>query len=227
MTARWETALAAVGLAVAGLVALALVFAGPWTYEALATDTPFAPATFHITDRGAPRTVELPVDALLGYHREWLAYVTGRSSSEPGTGPGGSLFTPAERAHMRDVRRVFIGFEVAAIVAALVCGLLIARAARRGRRVAFVLARDASIGAGMGAALIAVVAAVAFDPLFLAFHEVFFPQGNFLFGPDSNLIAMYPDAYWYGVTLRVGIAFVAAMATIAGAAAATLRQARR
>jgi uncharacterized membrane protein len=128
---------------------------------------------------------------------------------------------------MSDVRHVFIGFEAAAIAAAFVGGILVARAARRRRESAVVLARDASIAAGAGAAAIAIVAGVAFDPLFLAFHEVFFPQGNFLFGPDSNLIAMYPDAYWYGVTLRVGIAFVAVMAAIAVSAAATLRRARR
>ncbi|HEX9494580.1 MAG TPA: DUF1461 domain-containing protein [Candidatus Limnocylindria bacterium] len=214
-------------LAVAGLVALALVFAGPWTYEALARDTPFAPARFHFTDRGTPRTIDMPVEVLLAYHGEWLAYVTGWSSSEPGTGPGGSMFTPDERAHMSDVRHVFIGFEVAAVVGAVVGGILLARAGRRGREAAITLARDASIAAGAGAAAIAIVAGVAFDPLFLAFHEVFFPQGNFLFGPESNLIAMYPDAYWYGVTLRVGSAFVAVMAAIAIAAAATLRQARR
>ena len=89
------------------------------------------------------------------------------------------------------------------------------------------LLRDAAIAAGAGTAAVAVAAAIAFDPLFLLFHELFFPQGNFLFGPDSNLLALYPDPYWYGVTLRIGLTFVAAMAIIAIAAAATLRQARR
>jgi uncharacterized membrane protein len=89
------------------------------------------------------------------------------------------------------------------------------------------LARDAVIAASIGTTIIAVAAAVAFDPLFLLFHEILFPQGNFLFPPDSNLLAMYPDQYWYGVTLRVGLTFVGAMVVIAGASAATLRQARR
>lgn len=227
MTRRWETAVVAICLAVSGLVALALVFAGPGTYVTLARDTAFAPATFHLIDRGVPRTVEMPIEQLLEYHGEWLAYVTGRSGSEPGTGPGGSVFTPDEYAHMTDVRHVFIGFELAAVAGAVVGVVILARAARGQRDSALLLARGASISAGLGVAAIAIAAAVAFDPLFLLFHEIFFPQGNFLFPPDSNLIAMYPDPYWYGMTLRIGLTFVVAMALIAIAATATLRRARR
>jgi uncharacterized membrane protein len=152
--------------------------------------------------------------------------VTGRAGDPPITGAV-VVFTAQEYAHMADVRRVFIGFEVAALAAAATAAALLARATRRGRASVLALARDASIAAGLGAAAVAITAAVAFDALFLAFHEVFFPQGNFLFPPDSNLIAMYPDPYWYGVTIRVGVAFVTAMAVVALAATATLRRARR
>jgi hypothetical protein len=205
------------------------VFAGPSTYEALARDTPFAPATFRVVDRlsgPSPRIDSLGVDQLVDLHRRWLDYVTGRVGDPPITGPV-VVFTRQEYAHMADVRRVFIAFQLAAGVAAVVAIALFIRAAKRGRESAVTLARDAAIAAGLGAAAIALIAAVAFDPLFLLFHEMFFPQGNFLFGPDSNLIAMYPDPYWYGVTLRVGVAFVFLMAIIAVAAAATLRQGRR
>jgi len=97
----------------------------------------------------------------------------------------------------------------------------------RRRRAAVLLIRDAGLAAAIGVAAIAIAAVVAFDPLFLVFHEVFFPQGNFLFPANSNLLAMYPDPYWYGVTLRVGLTFVAAMAVVAITSAATLRRARR
>ena len=152
--------------------------------------------------------------------------MTGRAGDGPNTGPV-VVFTPDEYAHMADVRQVFIGFQLAALVALVFGIVLLIRAGLRDRRSALVLARDASIAGGAGAAILAVVAAAAFDPLFLLFHEVFFPQGNFLFGPDSNLIAMYPDQYWYGVTLRIGFTFVAATAAVALVATATLRQARR
>ena len=94
-------------------------------------------------------------------------------------------------------------------------------------RAVLIVARDASVAAGFGVAVVALVASVAFDPLFLLFHRIVFPQGNFLFAPDSNLLAVYPDVYWYEVTIRVGLTFVAAMAVIAVAAGATLRRIRR
>jgi hypothetical protein len=227
VTRRWESAVLAIAFAAAGLVTLALLFAGPSTYEALARDTGFAPATFHIADdRGVSRTEPVELPRLLDLHERWLAYVSGRADAPPSE-PGVVLFTADEYAHMADVRRVFLGFQVAAAIGGIAAILLVARVARRGRRAAFVLLRDAAIAAGAGVALVAVAAAVAFDRLFLLFHEVFFPQGNFLFDADSNLLAVYPDPYWYGVTLRVGLAFVVAMGVIAIAAAATLRRGHR
>jgi uncharacterized membrane protein len=72
--------------------------------------------------------------------------------------------------------------------------------------------------------VVGVAAALAFEPLFLAFHYVFFPQGNFLFDPaTSNLLRLYPESYWYGVTVRIGAGFVAVALTLAGAAHLALR----
>jgi len=87
------------------------------------------------------------------------------------------------------------------------------------------LARDGSLVAAGIVAAIGVVAIVAFEPLFLLFHEVFFPQGNFLFDPaTSNLVRLYPDWYWEGITLRVGLSFLAVALGIALVAALALRR---
>ncbi|MDQ6857386.1 MAG: DUF1461 domain-containing protein [Chloroflexota bacterium] len=205
------------------MVALALAYAGSGTYTDIATHEGFATVSFRERD-GSRRPEALP--ELLAIHDGWMRYITGRGGM-----PGGSftvdLFTRDEQAHMRDVRAVFIGFELAAAIGVGIAVLLPLRAAKRSGVAALVLVRDAAIAAAIGTAIVAAVAALAFDSLFLLFHQVFFPQGNFLFGPDSNLIAMYPDAYWYGITLRVGVTFVGAMALVALASAATLRRARR
>ena len=225
MTRRWETAVVAICLAGSGLVALALAFGGTSTYVAIMRD--FAPATFHLTGGDATaRAVPVDLPTLTGWHNAWFTYVTGEGDQPP-ISWGAAVFTTAEYAHMADVRNVFLGSRVAAVGAAVVAALAILRVVRRDRAAAVVLVRDAAIAAAIGTAIIAIVAAVAFDPLFLLFHEIFFPQGNFLFPPDSNLIAMYPDPYWYGMTIRIGLAFIVATALIALAATATLRQARR
>jgi integral membrane protein (TIGR01906 family) len=208
----------------AGLVALAIAFGGTATYESIMRD--HAPVTFHVIAEPGPRAVQLDLQALTGWHNAWFGYVTG-DSDRPPISFGASVFTVAEYAHMADVRNVFVSARIVAVAAAIIAALVILRVARRQRRAAVMLVRDAAIAAGIGSAIVAAAAAVAFDPLFLLFHEIFFPQGNFLFPPDSDLLAMYPDPYWYGVTLRVGLTFVAAMAVIAIASAATVRRARR
>ena len=206
-------------------MALAIAFGGTATYESIMRAD--APATFHVVaGDGATSATRIELPGLVGYHDAWFSYVIGESPDPP-VSFGATVFTREEYAHMQDVRRVFVAARIVAVVAAAIAALLLLRAWRRDPRAAVVLIRDAAIAAAVGVALLAVAAAIAFDALFLLFHEVLFPQGNFLFGPDSNLIAMYPDAYWYGVTLRVGVAFAAASALIAIAAAATLRQGRR
>ena len=173
-----------------------------------------------------PRVVRVRLPDLIQYHNAWFVYVTG-DAPDPPISFGAVIFTVNEYAHMADVRRVFVAFRIAAIVAAMLGIAVVLRVARRARRGAVLLVRDSALVAAVGVVATAVGAVVAFDPLFLLFHEVFFPQGNFLFGPDSNLLAVYPDEYWYGVTLRIGFSFAAAMAVVALVATATLRQARR
>lgn len=226
MIRRWEIALAALCLAVAGLVALAILWAQPGVYADIAARERFAPATFHFVYDGRSRVIELP--ELVGLHTRWLRYVTGRAPTSGGGTVTGDFFTRAEQRHMDDVRRVFIAAEVAALLAASVLFVQVAAVRRRGRAALARLFRSAAVAAGIGVALLAGVAALSFDAIFLAFHEVVFPQGNFLFDPaTSNLLALYPDAYWYGVTLRIGISFVLACALIAAAAHATVRTGRR
>lgn len=212
----------AVGLALAGLIGLVAVFDGPGTYRDIARSSGVTEVVFH-----APPDLTWHVDlvGLVDLHERTLAYVLGNAPELPrfATLPR-PLFDDDERSHMADVRAVFQATKVA-FVAGVVVVLAVLRWTDRAGRSRIV--RDAALAAGTGVSLIAIAAAVSFDQLFLLFHEVFFPQGNFLFGPDSNLLALYPDPYWYGVTLRIGIAFVIAMAVTASAAAATLHRTRR
>jgi uncharacterized membrane protein len=87
--------------------------------------------------------------------------------------------------------------------------------------------RDGAVAAGAVALALGLIAALAFEQAFLLFHEVFFPQGNFLFDPaTSNLVRLYPDWYWQGITFRIGLSFIAVAAAVAVAASAGLRRAR-
>lgn len=184
-------------LVLGGLVALTVLFSGDATYAQIV--------------RPDQEKAEL--------HRGWVAYVTGRSGAQPG---GSGAFTALERAHMADVRTVFIAAQIAAVLAAGVLLWLALRAWRRGALARLV--RAGAMSSLVSVAVVGILAAVAFDAAFLLFHQIFFPQGNFLFAPDSNLLAIYPESYFYGVTLRIGASFVALAALLAAVSHVAVRR---
>lgn len=220
---RWWTALFALALAVSGLVWLAMAFAGDGTYEAIARDGDFD-RTALLGPAGSPQATARPVtiDALVDLHRSWSAYVIGRTSEPPSR--ASELFTADEYRHMADVRGVFAAARAAMLASLVALALVVGLALRRGVPATGLLVRDGAIAAGALVLAIALGAAVAFEPLFLLFHYVFFPQGNFLFDPaTSNLVRLYPEPYWYGVTLRVGGSFIALAVGVAIAGAFLVR----
>jgi integral membrane protein (TIGR01906 family) len=220
---RIEVAVFAIAFTVFGLVALALVWSGDWAYAGLAQATGNTRTTF-VRPPGGRDTGEIPMslDSLRDWHSRWSSYVVGLSDQPPNAGPGGPLFTPDEYAHMADVRGVFRGAEVAAVLALFVSAFRIQRARLRGG--ASRLARAGALVAAGIVVVIGVAVAVAFDPLFLLFHEIFFPQGNFLFDPaTSNLLRLYPEWYWQGITVGVGASFIAVALVAAAAAHIALR----
>ena len=209
------TAAFAAALAAWGLVALAVYFAGADTYVAIARETHVTSAEF-LYPPGEPTATPRRVDlaTLVSWHERWSAYVLGRLSY-PLRDVSERAFTEDEVRHIADVRNVFFGAQAVMYVAAIVAIALVGLALRGGVRTAGLLLRGGAAVAGAAVIAIGIVAAVAFEPAFLAFHYAFFPQGNFLFGPGSNLIRLYPEQYWYAVTLRVGATFVVMTAVVA------------
>ena len=121
--------------------------------------------------------------------------------------PSTPLLTDAERSHMRDVAHLVRALWVALLIA---IGLVIAALVplrREPRRAGIVMLRT-SAGVGIAAIVVGGFFAVDFDQAFLAFHELFFPQGNFLFGPDSNLLRLFPEGFWFEAALVAGLLIV-------------------
>ena len=216
----WEIAAFAVSFALAACVGLALLWAGPATYREIASERDGRSELLR-PDRPGERT-DISTEGLTLLHEGWLAYVTGRTGTQPAQGE--PWFTEDERRHMSDVRTVFVAAQVLAAGAAAALVVLARRAARRGQLPR--LARAGAVAAALGVGAIGAVAAVAFDAAFLLFHEVVFPQGNFLFPPGSNLLVIYPEPYWYGVTLRIALSFLAVAALVALAGHLALRRTR-
>jgi integral membrane protein (TIGR01906 family) len=118
-----------------------------------------------------------------------------------------SILDLSERSHMSDVGRlvrVLAGLEVLSILVLLITGWrLRGERARRGR-----LLRAAAIWVGAAAVVLGVFFAVAFDAAFAAFHSLFFTAGTWQFGPDSNLIRLFPEAFWFETSLLAGLSIV-------------------
>jgi integral membrane protein (TIGR01906 family) len=220
---RIETALFAIGFAMSGLVLLALLWSGVSPYVDIARANGVTGATFydHAT---SSNSLTLTLDALAEQHRAWSAYITGSAADPPQLG---TAYTADEISHMADVRRVFDGAKLLIPAGLFVMAIRLQRARSQSAAAMLRLVRDGAVAAGVGVAAVGVVAVFAFDQAFLLFHEVFFPQGNFLFDPaTSNLVRLYPDWYWEGITFRIGLSFIGLAATVAFAAGVGLRRAR-
>ena len=219
-----EVVLFAAGLLLAGLVVSALAWSGGGPYAALARDNGVDAVTFRVLDPAGSWTMN--VDAVVSIvHEPWVRYVTGATDAPPQFAH--PLFDADEYAHMADVRGVFAGAKLMIPVGLFVLAIRLQRARSIGGAAALRLTRDGSLLAAGAVALLGLAAAVAFEPLFLLFHEVFFPQGNYLFDPaTSNLVRLYPDWYWEGFTLRVGLSFMAFALAVALATTFALRRVR-
>ncbi len=130
---------------------------------------------------------------------------------------GVPVLTERERGHMRDVRGVFAGFYLLAIVGAgvLVGAFLLARRpARRAR----LWRRLGLAGRVIAVATVAlgIVGVLFFDRAFEVFHELFFPAGSFLFDPATDrLVQLFPETFWVETTIAVGIAIIVLAAGLA------------
>ena len=117
------------------------------------------------------------------------------------------ILDPSERSHMADVGglvRILAGLEVLALVVLLVSAWMLRRErARRGR-----LLLAAALAVGAAAVVLGLFFALAFDAAFTAFHGLFFKAGTWQFGPESNLIRLFPEPFWFETSLLAGLSIV-------------------
>ena len=127
------------------------------------------------------------------------------------------LLDADERSHMSDVSRLVRLLAGIAVVALAIAGVMAAVLRREPRRRARVMLISAGSIGGV-AILLAGIFAVAFEPAFLFFHELFFPPGTYLFETGSDLITLFPEGFWFDAALLAGgsIVLVALVVTLIG-----------
>jgi integral membrane protein (TIGR01906 family) len=134
---------------------------------------------------------------------------------------GAAVLNDREKAHMRDVRGVFSGFGLVALVAAVGLVALYAGARRMGHpERAWSAVRNGARGLVVVVVLAGVVAAVAFDAAFELFHRLFFAGGSYTFDPGTErLVQLFPFTFWSESTMAVGALIIIlslVVATFAG-----------
>jgi len=124
------------------------------------------------------------------------------------------LFNRREVLHMRDVRALFRSVFLVQQIAIAFIVLYVAGTVVRYRRDAVPrLARQAVV-AGAGLAVVLAIAAgatlLAFHWLFTQFHLISFANDFWMLDPRTDrLIQMFPDGFWFDVTIGVALATLA------------------
>lgn len=120
---------------------------------------------------------------------------------------GELLLNERERSHMHDVAVLVRTLAAVAILAAVLAAVTGAWLRRERHRLGRVMVVAAGTVGTLGL-LLAGIFAVAFEPAFLAFHELFFPPGTYLFESGSRLITLFPQGLWFDAAILAGIAVV-------------------
>jgi integral membrane protein (TIGR01906 family) len=127
---------------------------------------------------------------------------------------GEPLLDAEERSHMQDVSGVVRLLWLTAALAAALAVAVVVVLRREPRRIGRALL-IASAAIGATAIVLALVFAFAFDAAFTAFHQIFFQPGTWQFGPESNLIRLFPQPFWFDAALAAGASIVLVAVVVA------------
>lgn len=134
---------------------------------------------------------------------------------------GSPVLEERERAHMRDVRDVFIAFFRVTQIAAIVALVIAWRRRRRAddRLATWRAIRTGAVGLVATLLIAGVVALVAFDALFEVFHRLLFAGGSYDFDPRTErLVQLFPFQFWQETAIAVGAVAVVVALVVAAVA---------
>lgn len=143
-----------------------------------------------------------------------------------------ALFNEKEVIHMADVKRLLWGvYGAFAASAACLAALTAAGFARAGRRWLPSLARRTLGGGALTAGLLllfGLLSTVAFDTLFLLFHQISFANDFWQLDPRTDyLVLLFPQGFWFDATLWFALRALAGAILLTASGGAYLAWRRR
>jgi integral membrane protein (TIGR01906 family) len=119
-------------------------------------------------------------------------------------------FSSTEKSHMADVKHLIRTMQFIYYGAAILSIGLFFYCYRRYKEDRYmfikVLSKSllySSITAGIFLVMIFLMTVFSFEFLFTVFHLIFFPQGNWMFDSSSMLITMFPEQFFFDISLRI------------------------
>lgn len=128
-----------------------------------------------------------------------------------GKGDAASLnnFSPDEQSHLNDVARIMHAMYVTYYAAIIIFILLFLSLSfwikDKDALVKYIahIVLIGSITAGIILSIIVFSAIFYFEQLFTLFHVFIFPQGNWMFANNSLLITLFPQEFFFNMSLRI------------------------
>jgi integral membrane protein (TIGR01906 family) len=121
-------------------------------------------------------------------------------------------FTDAEKSHMSDVKHLINVMHIVYYSAAILCILLFFYTYQKFKNDKFMFTKIltkallySSISTIIFLIVIFLLCVFYFELVFTIFHMIFFPQGNWMFDSSSLLITMFPEQFFFDISLRIFI----------------------
>ena len=115
------------------------------------------------------------------------------------------IFTEGEQSHLQDVKTIVWS----AIISFFILVIALTYCIYKGNR--YIMLKRGSI---LLIAIILLAIIIPFDFLFKIFHKIVFPQGNYIFPPDSTLIQFYPNDFFATYAISIAILSLIIAATL-------------
>lgn len=168
--------------------------------------------------------MEMKMEDIMNVTREMMKYLRGdREDLVVHTTIAGEereFFNDREKAHMVDVKRLFIGgiwLRTGALCVAAVCVLVLILIKAEWKKIlpkSFIYGTVCFMGA---LAVLAMLCVSDFTKYFTIFHLIFFDNDLWLLDPYTDwLIRMLPEGFFMDMVIRIGMIFVILLASVLG-----------
>jgi len=217
---RWLLILCVPTLLLSGTIGIA--FNSLWVYTAGFAKYSSA-AELEVSDVELRRVAQELIAYFNNGHQEYLdinvTYNNGQT--EP-------VYSVNEINHMKDVKMLlWLDYVIALVSATYILGYLGMLWFRERvyvrRELAVCAWRGGIITCGV-VIFLGCFAAISFDWLFVKFHEIFFPHGNWQFSQYDNMILMFPAGFWSDAALLIGLVGLVLGTLVAGVGRLSLKR---